>query len=48
MEASHTRDEVIKLPCRHGVMHFCPADEPIGSSLQHYGEWAEAEVQLFA
>ena len=34
--------------CRHGGFTYYAADNPIGKSLTEYGEWAEAEVTLFA
>ncbi len=35
---------VVTRPCRHGNLSFLPADDPIGRSLDEYGEWAEAEI----
>ena len=34
--------------CRHGVMAFLRADQYIGKALELYGEYSEAEVELFA
>ncbi len=31
---------------RHGVMSYLTTDEHVGRSLDRYGEWAEAEVEL--
>jgi len=32
--------------CKHGAFAFYNSDSPIGSCLQTYGEWAEAELDL--
>jgi len=32
--------------CRHGVMAYLRSDEHVGRSLDVYGEWAEAEIEL--
>src|SRR5439155_11606088 len=34
--------------CRHGLMVYQPNDRYIGRSLELYGEFSEAEVDLFA
>lgn len=33
-------------PCRHGLMAYLANDEYVGRSLEHYGEFSEAEVHL--
>ncbi len=33
--------------CRHGTFLYNPADEPVGRSLDCYGEWAEGAIALF-
>ena len=37
---------IVTRPCRHGLFTFPVNDEYIGRSLQLYGEWSEAEVNL--
>ncbi|MBM4776643.1 MAG: FkbM family methyltransferase [Archangiaceae bacterium] len=34
--------------CRHGVMAYLTSDAHVGRSLDRYGEWAEAEVELLS
>ena len=34
--------------CRHGVMAYLTSDAHVGRSLDTYGEWAEAEVELLS
>mgnify|MGYP002629597179 CR=1 FL=1 len=36
------------IQCRHGLFTFDKNDTYVGRSLETYGEWAEAEVHLFA
>jgi FkbM family methyltransferase len=48
MDMPDPLDAIVVAACRHGMMHFCPADDTIGRSLSLYGEWGEAEVHLFA
>ncbi|HEY8367890.1 MAG TPA: FkbM family methyltransferase [Thermodesulfobacteriota bacterium] len=40
------RELRVTRPCRHGDMTFLLMDDPIGRSLDLYGEWAEAEIDL--
>ena len=34
--------------CKHGVMAYYLTDDPIGTCLFSYGEWAEQELELFS
>lgn len=34
--------------CKHGVMAYYITDDPIGTCLFHYGEWAEQELEVFS
>lgn len=37
-------DNVLTLPCRHGLLSVYRTDRPIGEALQRYGEWNENEL----
>lgn len=46
MQVLHENALIRARVCRHGVMVYPKADEHVGRSLDTYGEWAEAEIEL--
>jgi hypothetical protein len=44
----YTHEYMVMKPCRHGTLLFNQQDTFVGRSLDLYGEWCEAEIDLLA